>query len=81
MQINTQEVEKTLNEFETIEEPIIVKRKNKEDVIILSMQEYKEKILQKDIIEKLKKSEEEIKKGEGMKSDIVFKELREKYGY
>ena len=33
------------------------------------------------IIEKLKKSEKEIEKGEGIESDIAFKELRQKYGY
>ena len=81
MQITTQEVEKTLEKMETIEEPIIVKRKNKEDVIIISLQEYKEKMLKKDIIEKLQKSEEEIKNGKGINADIVFKELRDKYEY
>ena len=81
MQITTQEVEKTLEKIETIEEPIIVKRKNKEDVIIISLQEYKEKMLKKDIIEKLQKSEEEIKNGKGINADTVFKELRDKYEY
>ena len=33
------------------------------------------------IIKKLKKSEKEIEKGEGIESDIAFKELRKKYGY
>lgn len=81
MQITTQEVEKTLEKIEIIEEPIIVKRKNKEDVIIISLQEYKEKMLKKEIIEKLKKSEEEIENGNGIDADIVFKELRDKYEY
>ncbi len=34
-----------------------------------------------EIIEKLKIAEEEIEKGYGTESDIVFKELRQKYGY
>ena len=44
MQITTQEVEKTLNKYEDIDEPIVVKRDNKTDVVILSMKEYKERL-------------------------------------
>lgn len=36
---------------------------------------------EKEIIEMLKKSEEEIRKGKGIDADIVFKELRDKYNY
>ena len=81
MQITTQEVEKTLEKLETIGERIMGKRKNKEEVIIIRLQEYKEKMLKKDIIEKLQKSEEEIRNGNGVDADIVFKELRDKYEY
>ena len=35
----------------------------------------------KDIIKKLKQSEKEIENGEGIDSDMAFKELRLKYGY
>lgn len=34
-----------------------------------------------DIIEKLKQSEDEIEKGEGIEADEAFKELRQQYGY
>ncbi len=34
-----------------------------------------------DIIKKIKKSEKEIDNGEGIDSDMAFKELRLKYGY
>ncbi len=34
-----------------------------------------------EVIEKLKKSEEEIDNKEGIDSDTAFKELRHKYGY
>ena len=37
--------------------------------------------MKEEIIKKLKKSEEEIENGEGIKADIAFKELRQKYGY
>ncbi len=33
------------------------------------------------ILEKLKIAEEEINNGEGIEAEIVFKELRQKYGY
>ena len=36
---------------------------------------------EKEIIEKIKLTEEEIKRGEGIDADIVFQELRQKYGY
>lgn len=55
----------------------IVISKNKDKVIFMSMEEYNKK----NIIKKLKKSEEEIEKGEGIESNIAFKELREKYRY
>ena len=40
-----------------------------------------EKHMRGDIINKLRKSEEEIENGEGIDSDVAFKELRQKYGY
>lgn len=41
----------------------------------------KSRKLTNDIIEKLKKSEEEIERGEGIEAKTFFKELRQKYGY
>ena len=78
-EINVEEVEKTLNE-ENIDETIIVKRKNKSDVVIINLEEYK-KMLENNLIEKLKKAEEQIKNGEVIDADAVFEEMREKYGY
>lgn len=48
--IDVKEIEDTLNENEDIIEPIIVKRKNKSDVVILSIEAYKEKLLEQEII-------------------------------
>lgn len=81
MKITTKEIQRTLDKYENIEEPIIVKRANKEDVVILSIKEYKNKILKNEIIDKLKKSEEEIREGKGIEADLVFEELRQKYEY
>ena len=78
-EISIEEVEKALNE-ENIEDTIIVKRKNKSDVVIINLEEYK-KMLENNLIEKLKKAEEQIKNGEVIDADAVFEEMREKYGY
>jgi len=80
-EISVKEVESTLEECENIDEPIIVKRKDKSDVVILSLKEYKEKWLEMDIIKHLQKSEEDIENGRTIPAEEMFKELREKYGY
>ena len=81
MQITTQEVEKTLNKYDNIDEPIFVKRKDKADVVILSINQYKEKIQKLEIISHLKKSEKKIKNGRTTPAKDFFKELRNEYGY
>ena len=43
--IKLQEVEEELNNQDEINEPIVVKRDNKSDVVIVSMKEYKEKLV------------------------------------
>lgn len=74
---NIEDIEIALNEYGEI----VMKKDNKNNVMIMSMEEYKEQIMREDIIKKLKKSEEEIEKGEGIPAEILFKELRQKYGY
>lgn len=78
-EISVEEVEKTLNE-ENIEDTIIVRRKNKADVVIINLEEYK-KMLENNLIEKLKRAEEQIERGEITDAEAVFEEMREKYGY
>ena len=77
-EISVREVEKTLNE--DINDTIFVKRENKEDVVIMSMEEYK-KMAEKNLMEKLKKAEKQIKNKEVTDAEIVFAEMRAKYGY
>ncbi len=74
---NIKEIETAVNQYGEI---VIIKN-NKNNVIVMTMEEYKKKNMKEDIIKKLKESEEEIENGEGMESDVVFKELRQKYGY
>ena len=78
--IAMEEIVKLLNE-EEVEETVLVKRKNKSDVVIMNLNEYRKIFEEKNLIEKLKKAEEQIKNGEVTDADIVFKEMREKYGY
>ena len=80
-EISLKEIENTLNEYEEIYEPIIVKRDNKSDVVILSLKDYKEKLLELGIIEHLQKSEEDIENGRTISANKLFEELRAEYGY
>ena len=72
-QLNIKEIETAVNQYGEI-----VIRKN---VVVMSMEEYNKNILRNEIIKALKKSEEEVENGEGIDSDMAFKELRQKYGY
>lgn len=79
--IKISEIENTLSNCQEIEEPIIVERENKSDVVIISMEEYKEKLIELDIIKHLRKSEEDIKNGKTISAKQLFKELRAEYDY
>ncbi len=79
--IKLKEIEEELNNQDEIDEPIVVKRDNKSDVVIVSMKEYKEKLLELDIIKHLQKSEEDIEKGRTIPANKVFEKLRDEYGY
>lgn len=76
-QVSIQQIENAVKQYGEI----VVSKNDKDKVVVMSMEEYKKRILNRDIIEKLKQSEKEIEKKEGMESDIAFKELRQKYGY
>lgn len=79
--IKLKEIEEELSNQEEINEPIVVKRENKSDVVIVSMKEYKERLLEADIIKHLQKSEEDIENGRTIPAKKVFDELRAEYGY
>ncbi len=80
-EITVNELENTVNSIDEIEEPIIVKRDNKKDLVVISLDEYRKKIFLNEVSDKLEESEEQYKKGETHDARTVFKELREKYGY
>ena len=59
-------------------EMVITKENN--NLIVMNMDEYKRKMLQKDIEKHLLKAEEDIEKGKTRSAREVFKEWKEKYG-
>ncbi len=80
-EITVKEIVDTLEQYTNIEEPIIIKRDNKDDVVILSMEEYRKKIFLAELDKKLDEAEDDIKNNRVHKARDVFKELREQYGY
>ena len=80
-EITVKEIVDTLEQYTNIEEPIIVKRDNKDDVVILSMEEYRKKIFLAELDKKLDEAEDDIKNNRVHKARDVFKELKEQYGY
>lgn len=80
-EITVKEIVDTLEQYTNIEEPIIVKRENKDDVVILSIEEYRKKIFLAELDKKLDEAEDDIKNNRVHKARDVFRELREQYGY
>ena len=80
-EITIQEFENTVNSVENIDEPIVIKRKNKQDLVVISLEQYKKNLFLAELSNKLEKSEQEYKEGNIHNAREVFKKLREKYGY
>ena len=51
-----------------------------DDVVIMKMEEYKNKMLDEEIERKILKSEEDYNKGRVKKAEDVFKKWKERYG-
>ena len=71
----------SLKEIETIVNEngeAIIGKNNKNNMVIMSMEEYRNNIFDKETVQKLLKSEEDIKNGKTKNATIVIKELREK---
>ena len=76
-EITVREFENIVSTIDDIEEPIIVKRENKKDLIVISLEEYQKAVF----LNKLEKSKKQYKEGKVHSARTVFKGLREKYGY
>lgn len=75
---------RSMQEIKTIinqnEEMIICKNSNN-NIIIMSMEEYKKNIFDNKTIEKLLNSEKDIEEGKTKKATDVIKELKAKYEF
>ena len=72
---NIKEIESAVSQYGEI---VVSKKNNK--VVVMSMEEYKKKMLDNEIERKILKSEEDYKNGRVRKSEDVFKEWQLKYG-
>ncbi len=75
-EISVKEFENVVSQTNEIE-PMIIKRENKKDLLVISLEQY-----QRDVFyNKLEKSKKQYKEGKVRSARTVFKGLREKYGY
>lgn len=75
-EITVREFENAVSIVDDIE-PMIVKRENKKDLLVISLEQYQRDIF----LNKLEKSKKQYKEGKVHSARTVFKGLREKYGY
>ncbi len=72
-----QEIETAINQ----NGEMVIGKNNKNNVIVMSMEEYRNNIFDNETVKKLLKSEEDIEKDRTRKATEVIKELRAKYGF
>lgn len=73
---NLQEIETAINK----NGEMVITKNNENNVIVMSMDEYKKKLLDEEIEDKLLKSEEDYENGNIKDSTEVFGEWKLKYG-
>ena len=74
----------SLQEIETVinqNGEMVIGKNNKNNVIIMSMEEYRNGIFDDETVKKLLKTEEDIENGRTSKPTDVIKELKAKYGF
>ena len=74
---NIQELERAIS----LNGEMIVTKNSKNNVILLSIEEYKKKLQDEEIEKKLLNAEKQIDEGKTVKATEVFRELEEKYGF
>ncbi len=67
---NLEELETAVNQYGEI----VVSKNNKNNVVVMSMEEYKNKIIDDEIERKILESEEDYNNGKIRKAEDVFKE-------
>ena len=73
---NLKEIETAVNQYGEI----VVSKNSKNNVVVMSMEEYKKKMLDEEIERKILKSEEDYNNRRVRKAEDVFKEWELKYG-
>ena len=73
---NLQNIKTAVNQYGEV----VVSKNSKNNVVVMSMEEYKKKLLDEEIERKILKSEEDYKNGRVRKAEDVFKEWELKYG-
>ena len=76
-QLNMQEIETAVNQYGEI----VISKNSKNNVIVMSMEEYKKKMFEDKIEKKLQKAEKQIEEGKTVKATEIFKELEDIYGF
>lgn len=76
-EITINELQTNIDEIGDIEEPIIVRRKDKKDFVIVDLEKYQKEVFSS----KLEKSKKDYEDGKYIEAREVFKKLEEKYGY
>ena len=74
---NIQELERAIS----LNGEMVVTKNSKNNVILLSIEEYKKKLQDEEIEKKLLKAEKQIDEGKTVKATEVFRELEKKYGF
>ena len=72
-EITVKEFENTVNSIDNIEEAIILKRENKQDLIVISLEQYKKELFLTELSNILEKSEKEYEEGKVHNARTVFK--------
>ncbi len=75
-EITVREFEDAVSKIDDIE-PMIVKRENKKDLLVISLEQYQKETF----FNKLEKSKKEYEEEKIHDARTIFKGLREKYGY
>jgi PHD/YefM family antitoxin component YafN of YafNO toxin-antitoxin module len=75
--LSMQRIKKVINK----NDEMIIGKNNKDNVLVMSMEEYKNNIFDNETVKKLLKSEDDIKNGRTRKATEVIKDLRAKYGF
>ena len=73
---NLKEIKTAVNQYGEI----VISKNSKNNVVVMSMEEYKKKMIDEEIEKKILKSEEDYNNGRVRKAEDVFKEWKLKYG-